>query len=342
VVSFDKLDEDIILSLASLAAVSLDNNLLYNEIEKLFDSLVLASVKAIEQRDPTTGGHSSRVALYSNALAKAVSEEKDLFKNINYSEDFFKGLNYACLLHDFGKVGVRENVLIKAKKLYPGMLEQILMRLDNLENNIRIKTLETKLMLDRADSSCKDKIKELDLSEAGEISKIEKYRQVIVQANEPAVLDSEPEQILAEIKNETANNILSEEEFEYLSIKRGSLTKTEREEIMSHVTHTYDFLKNIPWPESMEWIPEIARWHHEALDGTGYPDGKKSDELPFESRVMAVADIYDALTANDRPYKKAMPPEKALKILEEEARKGKLDGTLVDIFTKKEIYKIQS
>ncbi|MCL2792700.1 MAG: GAF domain-containing protein [Spirochaetaceae bacterium] len=339
VVSFDKLDEDIILALASLAAVSLDNNLLYQEIENLFESLVLASVKAIEQRDPTTGGHSSRVALYTIALAKAVAEEKELHQEAGYSEDQLKGLKYACLLHDFGKVGVRENVLVKAKKLYPGMLEHILVRLDNLVCNIKIKICEAKLALNKADSSYKDAVKELDLKEANEIAKIEKYREVIVKANEPAVLDSEPEQILAEIKNETGNKILSEKEFEFLNIKRGSLTKSERDEIISHASYTYDFLKNIPWPESMEWIPEIARWHHETLDGTGYPDGKRGDELPLESRLMAVADIFDALTASDRPYKKAMPLEQALKIIQEEAKKGKLDSGVVNLFIKKEVYK---
>ena len=339
VIPFDNLDEEIILSLASLTAVSLDNNFLYHEIEKLFDSLVSASVKAIEQRDPSTGGHSARVALYTVALARAVQEEENLFQDIEYSKDFFKGLEYACLLHDFGKVGVRENVLMKAKKLYPGMLEHILLRLDNLISDIKIKSLEAKFTLSQAGCLCEDELKAIDLKEANEISKIEKYREVIVKANDPAVLDAEPEKILAEIKNETENKILSEKEYEYLSIKRGSLTKTEREEIMSHVTFTYDLLKNIPWPESMEWIPEVAKSHHEALDGSGYPDGKCKGEVPFGSRLMAITDIFDALTASDRPYKKAMPAEQALKIIKEEAIKGKLDSTLVDIFIGKEVYK---
>jgi len=339
VIDFDKLDEEIILSLASLAAVSLDNNFLYNEIEKLFDSLVLASVKAIEQRDPTTGGHSSRVALYTIALAEAVAKDKNLFKQINYSDDQLKGLKYACLLHDFGKVGVRENVLVKSKKLYPGMLDLILLRLDNLMNNVKIKTLETKVMLSKTDPSYKDQIKELDIKETNEIAKLKKYRDFIMKANEPAVLDSDPEKVLSEIKNETGNNILSEKEFEYLSIKKGNLTKTEREEIMSHVSHTYDFLKNIPWPESMEWIPEVAKWHHETLDGSGYPDGKRREELPLESRLMAIADIFDALTASDRPYKKSLTVEQALKIIDTEAKRGKLDSDLVDLFIKKEVYK---
>lgn len=131
VLSFDSSDEEVVLSLASLAAVSLDNNQLYNEIENLFECLVKASAKAIEQRDPATSGHSLRVARYTVSLAEAVSEDNsEAFKDIAFTPDHLKGIRYACLLHDFGKVGVRENVLVKAKKLYPGMLELILMRLE--------------------------------------------------------------------------------------------------------------------------------------------------------------------------------------------------------------------
>ncbi len=134
VLSFDSSDEEVVLSLASLAAVSLDNNQLYNEIENLFECLVKASAKAIEQRDPATSGHSLRVARYTVSLAEAVSEDNsEAFKDIAFTPDHLKGIRYACLLHDFGKVGVRENVLVKAKKLYPGMLELILMRLEYIK-----------------------------------------------------------------------------------------------------------------------------------------------------------------------------------------------------------------
>ncbi len=340
VIPFNKLDEEIILSLSSLAAVSLDNNLLYNEIQELFECLVSASAKAIEQRDPATSGHSARVAQYTVALAEAVALEKERFNGVTFSEEHLKGLKFASLLHDFGKVGVRENVLVKAKKLYPGMLEQILLRLDNIVSNIKLKTLETKFALDPEDASYNKEIKELDSRESAEIAKIDKYRDAIIKANEPTVLDSAPEHILAEIKNDKKNNILSNTELEYLSVKKGSLTKKEREEIMLHASHTYDFLKNIPWPESMEWIPEVARWHHESIDGSGYPDGKKMGELPLDSRLMAVADVFDALTSSDRPYKKSITPEEALKILKEEAKRGKLDSNVVDIFIKREVYKV--
>ncbi|MDX9801286.1 MAG: HD domain-containing phosphohydrolase, partial [Spirochaetia bacterium] len=342
VIPFDHTDEEIVLSLSSLAAVSLDNNQLYHEIEDLFECLVMASAKAIEQRDPATSGHSSRVAKYTVMLAEAVSADKGFFKDITFTADHLKGLRYACLLHDFGKVGVRENVLVKAKKLYPGMLEQILLRFDNIRNNIKIKYLEAKLALDTSDPGYNAKLEELILNENIETVKIEKYRDTVIAANEPAVLDSDPGKILSEIKKEKNNAFLSKTEYEYLSVKRGSLTQKEREEIMSHAKHTYDFLKNIPWPENMAWIPEIAKGHHESLDGSGYPDGIKGDSIPFESRLMAVSDVFDALTASDRPYKRSVPVEKAVAIIRDEAASGKLDREVVKLFIESGIYKAAS
>lgn len=342
VLPFEKADEEIVLSLSSLAAVSLDNNQLYHEIEELFECLVRASAKAIEQRDPATSGHSSRVAQYTVMLAEAVSADNEFFSDVRFTDDQLKGLRYACLLHDFGKVGVRENVLVKAKKLYPGMLEQILLRFDNIKNNIKINYLEAKLALDSSDPEYKAKLEDLIVREGIETAKIGKYRETVISANEPAVLDSEPGEILAEIRKEKSHDFLSETEYEFLSVKRGSLTRKEREEIMSHARHTYDFLKNIPWPENMAWIPEIAKGHHEALDGSGYPDGIKGDAIPLESRLMAVSDIFDALTASDRPYKRSVPAEKAAAILQEEASAGRLDSEVVRLFIKSGIYKAVS
>jgi HD-GYP domain-containing protein (c-di-GMP phosphodiesterase class II) len=345
VVPFDKLDEDIILSLASLAAVSLDNNQLYNDIEYLFECLVTASVKAIEQRDPATSGHSLKVAQYTIETAKAISAKTEgVFKDVYFSEEHLKGLSYACFLHDFGKVGVRENVLLKAKKLYPGMLEQIMMRFDNISASIRIKTLEQKLSIllssKLSSADYERRAKELDDKEKDSIAKMERFKEVIIQANETSILDSAPEIILKEIKNDTDKNLLTDEEYNYLSIKKGSLTADERKEIISHVIHTYNFLKEIPWPESMEWIPNVARWHHETLDGTGYPDGKTGDTLPIESKIMAIADIFDALTASDRSYKKAIPVDKAYKILMDEANRGKLDKDIVNLFITDNIFQV--
>ncbi len=339
--SFDSSDEEVVLALSSLAAVSLDNNQLYNEIENLFECLVKASAKAIEQRDPATSGHSLRVAKYTVALAEAVSEDSSPdFRDIYYSPDHLKGLRYACLLHDFGKVGVRENVLVKAKKLYPGMLELINMRLEY----IRMKN-EAALVRKAFEGSVdRDSLTEfID----NEYEKTEMLKETISALNETSVLSSDPEELLSKVVSEKytdENNneqcIITDEESGYLAIKRGCLNNSERDEIQSHVVHTFEFLKNIPWPDYLSDIPEIARGHHEMLNGTGYPDGKKGDEILFESKMMAVADIYDALTASDRPYKRAVPADKALNILRAEADAGKLDSKIVDFFISRKIYEI--
>ncbi len=170
---------------------------------------------------------------------------------------------------------------------------------------------------------------------------------MIIDLNETTVLSSDPEELLSEVEREKYLNengqeisIITDEESGFLSIKRGCLNDSEREEIQSHVTHTFEFLENIPWPDYLSDIPEIAKGHHEMLNGSGYPDGKKGDEILFESKMMAVADIYDALTASDRPYKRAVPTDKALNILKAEADAGKLDKNIVDFFIKKKIYEV--
>lgn len=340
VVSFTKADEELVLSLSSLAAVSLDNNQLYTEINNLFECLVSASVEAIEQRDPATSGHSLRVAKYTVALAEVISKDKEVFKDIDFSEEHLKGLRFACLLHDFGKIGVREHVLMKAKKLYPGMIEQIILRFDSIEKEMIIKNLEKLLALDQSDKSYEEKVRVFREEKIIFHEKITKYKEIVVSANEPNILKEEPEQTLSEIFHDKEHAYLTQDEYALLSIKKGSLSENERKEIMSHVVYTYDFLKNIPWPESIEWIPEIAKWHHETLDGFGYPDQKTGDQLPIESKMMAVADIFDALSACDRPYKEAMPLKKVIDILGKEAESGKLDKDIVNIFVAKKVYKI--
>jgi HD-GYP domain-containing protein (c-di-GMP phosphodiesterase class II) len=160
------------------------------------------------------------------------------------------------------------------------------------------------------------------------------------------VLPEQAASVLEEIARQTFRDpdgheqaYLTPHELHFLQIRKGSLDETERREIESHVVHSYDFLLNIPWTEELSRIAEIVRGHHEKLNGTGYPDGVTGDELSLETRIMTVCDIFDALTASDRPYKKAMPVEKALQILEWEARDGMLDKDVVDLFIKSKAYR---
>ncbi|MBI9107711.1 MAG: GAF domain-containing protein [Spirochaetales bacterium] len=327
---FDREDENIVLSLASQAAVSLENNILYNEIETLFEGFVAASVKAIESRDPTTSGHSSRVAGYSVAVARAINDKNDgPFGGIMFTDDQLKEFRYAGLLHDFGKVGVREAVLVKAKKLYPGQLELLKMRFAYIR-----KCAELEYALNQDEQKYQDEIREID-----------EALSIISASDEPSMNIENPASSLEEYHGRiytapdgSIGTWLTDYELELLSINKGSLTASEREEIESHVVHSQDFLQNIPWTSSLKGLPGIARGHHERLDGTGYPDGIGARDLSLQSRIMAVADIYDALTANDRPYKKALSSDIALEIIREEAEANHLDGDIVDIFIKSRIY----
>ena len=348
VIPFSKDIEPMVLSLASQAAVSLENNLLYEEIETLFEGFVKASVQAIESRDPTTSGHSNRVAVYTVSLAKAVDRvDNGAWAGTHFTAEHLKEIRYASLLHDFGKVGVREHVLVKAKKLYPAQMDLVKLRFGYIQKsmlNAFLKERFETLLNGGKDEYLKSK-EELDRRESEYLAEIEKFVQNILTANEPSVLAEEPARILDEIHGKTFEvpgqepvPFLNDDEYIKLSIKKGSLDEAERKEIESHVTHTYMFLKTIPWTKEMRDIPNIAYGHHEKLGGDGYPRGISSPQIPVQTRMMTVSDIFDALTASDRPYKRAVPAQKALDILNIEVKEKKLDPELVKIFIEAKIW----
>lgn len=322
-------------ALASLAAVALENSQLYQAIQELFEGFVRASVKAIEQRDPTTSGHSMRVSILTTSLAEAVDRaESGRFAGMHFDEITLRELKYAGLLHDFGKVGVREEVLVKGKKLYPFELERIWWRIQYQKKNIQFQTMQKKYAAKRP-----EEVAQIEAWEAAELKRIEEVYQTILRADEPTVLPEGDFQFLQEIRRmpfETPGNtiepLLSEDEAKVLSIRKGSLDDKERLEIESHVTHSYNFLTKIPWTQDLGGIPDIAYAHHEKLNGKGYPRHLQNPDIPIQAKMMAVADIFDALSASDRPYKKALPVQKALDILKMEAKDGMLDSDLVDLF----------
>ena len=348
VIPFSRDLEPLVLSLASQAAVSLENNMLYQEIETLFEGFVKASVQAIESRDPTTSGHSNRVALYTVSLAQAVDRiGTGSYRDVHFNREHLKEIRYASLLHDFGKVGVREHVLVKAKKLYPHQLDFVKLRFDFIQKAMLYGLLKERFdSLSNAGLEGYLKVKgEFDRREQQWLAEIDSYLKTIVAVNEPKVLEEEPARILEEIHGKTflekggqAVPFLTDDEYIKLRIKKGSLDEEEFKMIQSHVTHTYQFLKTIPWTKEMKAIPDIAYGHHEKLDGKGYPRGLLAAEIPVQSRMMTVSDIYDALTASDRPYKSAVPPRKALDILTKEVEMKQLDRELVDIFIESKVW----
>jgi len=348
VVPFSPDIEPVVRSLASQAAVSLENNRLYQEIETLFEGFVKASVQAIESRDPTTSGHSNRVAVYTVSLAQAVDRAGiGAYKDTHFTSEHLKEIRYASLLHDFGKVGVRENVLVKAKKLYPQRMDLLKMRFGYIKKSMLYGLMKERFELlsrEGADGYGKAKA-DLDRKESEYITEIDRYLKTIVTADTPNVLAEEPDRILDEIHGKTFIEedgtpipYLDEDEYMKLKIRKGSLDDKEREEIESHVTHTYRFLRTIPWTKEMRQIPEIAWGHHEKLTGRGYPRGIPGTEIAVQTRMMTVSDIFDALTASDRPYKPAVPAQRALDILNLEVKDEELDADLVKIFIDSKIW----
>jgi HD-GYP domain-containing protein (c-di-GMP phosphodiesterase class II) len=339
VVPFDERSEKLLATLAAQAGISLENALLYAEIRSLFEGFVSASVEAIEQRDPTTSGHSRRVADLTLNLARAVEiESGGPYSDVYFTAEDLRELEYASLLHDFGKIGVREEVLVKAKKLYPAQLAAIRQRFDLAARALEVGALEKKLALVRAGAPAGDLAAADDELAEGR-ARLEEAFRAVSSANEPTVLNEGDFARLGALARETFAGIdgaplplLTVPEIESLSVRRGSLTKSEFDQIQDHVKHTRRFLEAIPWGRGFRRVPVIAGSHHERLDGTGYPFGLRAEQIPLQAKMMSISDIFDALTAKDRPYKRAVPIDRALDILGAEVDARHIDGELVRIF----------
>ena len=348
VIPFDDRSEQLSSTLASQAGISLENTVLYEDIRRLFDGFVTAAVTAIESRDPTTSGHSHRVAQLTVGLAEMVDKESSgAYAATHFGAENLKEIEYAGLLHDFGKVGVREQVLVKAKKLYEPDRELLLSRFDLIRRSVEVDHLRRKFELAQRVGwhESQARFVELDEDLTRRLAEVDAHVAFILQSNEPTVLAQGSFEKLEEIAQQSfvdprgeMRPYLLPREVEALRLPRGSLTTEERLEIESHVVHTYNFLETIPWGRRLGAIPTIAGSHHEKLDGTGYPRGLKSAEIRVESKMMAIADIFDALTASDRPYKRAVPVEKALDIIDSEVRGGKCDAELFRIFVATKIW----
>ncbi|PYQ12268.1 MAG: phosphohydrolase [Acidobacteria bacterium] len=346
VVPFTSVDEELVNSLASQAAVAFENTRLIQDIRNLFDSFVRASVTAIESRDPTTSGHSGRVAILTVGLAEKVDAlEAPPFRDVSFTRDQLQEIKYASLLHDFGKVGVREKVLIKGKKLYVGELLLLRQRFAYIKRTMEAEHLRAKLEQLTAGHASPELLTQMDRAHEKGQEDIDQILGMILQANEPTILEEESFRALMDLPNRTYTDgegnrqpFLSPNELSALSIRKGSLSEKERREIESHVTHTFRFLSEIPWTGEFRRVPEIAYAHHEKMDGTGYPRKLAAGDIPIQSRMMTISDIFDALVAWDRPYKKSVPVERALDILRDEARTGKLDTQLLDVFVAAKVY----
>ncbi len=338
-------------ALASQAAVSIENSQLYEEIERLFEGFVRASIHAVEQRDPTTFGHSSRVADKTVGLAEVVDRvDQGPYRDVTFTRQDMRAIEYAGLLHDFGKVGVKEHMLVKAKKLYPHALTQVKQRHAFIRRTVEAKFYQQLVeYVESGRGGYEDFKKALVREHERQVKELDLFMQIVLESNEPTVL---PEGTFGALLDHAARYYedlegkqqpyLTQQEVQYLTIRKGSLDQEERKQIERHVEHTYDFLSKIPWTTELRSIPHIARGHHEKLDGSGYPRQLRGvEQIPIQTRMMTITDIYDALTAADRPYKSKLSPDRALQIMEHEVAEGQLDQPLFRLFVEAEVFKRQ-
>ena len=326
--NFDEKDERLISIIAGQAALAIENSMLLDEQEQLIEGFVNACVTSIEARDPVTSGHSKRVSNLTVGLAQAVNRtEAGPLREVCFTPAQLREMRFAAMLHDVGKIGVKEEILQKEKKLLPHEFDVISMRL-------KLMRMQMMLLQETGEDDYRREIHRLDLA-----------CRRLVEANEPSSSRTFAYEVIKDLQSlqvpfETGEILtaLTDDEVQKLTVARGNLSASERYEVESHVSKTFDILKMIPWSRGLEQVPEIAYKHHEKLDGTGYPQRLTADQIPPQTRMMTICDIYDALTARDRPYKLAMTPERALDIIAANVTAGKLDSAYFDVFLKARIY----
>jgi HD-GYP domain-containing protein (c-di-GMP phosphodiesterase class II) len=336
--------EKVISSLASQAAISLTNMQLLAEIENLFNSFVEVMATAIDARTPYNANHTRRVALLAGELAQALNE----IHEGPWADEFFDETRSAQLvmagwLHDIGKISTPLSVMNKSTRIEAD-LALVIQRFDYLASDLENRYLRRKLELMSSDGS--HALPELEEWRQKELAFLEEARQLIIKVDSPATfVDKEILQRLQEIARRTYRDYrgeehpwLTENELKSLSVAKGTLTDEERRVMEDHVLVTQRMLEKIPFTSKLKDVPYFASIHHEHLDGKGYPLGLKGHEIPLEGRILALVDVFDALTAADRPYKKAMPVEQALKILGFMVKDGELDGDLLKIFSDAKVW----
>jgi 3',5'-cyclic-nucleotide phosphodiesterase len=341
--AFREQDLEMLTGVCAEAAVTLKNFQLYSDIEGLLDGFVRASVQAIEERDPVTAGHSFRVAGYAERLADALGRSAVAMPERRFTREQMREIRYAALLHDFGKVGVREHVLRKEKKLHHAEMHAVEQRFLHvracLERQAWRGLVEQHAAHAMSSADFRQRQHDIEQSLRLEFDRLDRFLAMIKSANEPAISKSD---IVPELGDAMAwccpqpegpsLKLLTEEEHAALGVTRGCLTPDERRQIEAHVADSYSFLILIPWTRDLAGVPSIAHGHHEKLDGSGYPMGLRAPQISAQTRILTICDIYDALTAGDRPYKKAMPPDRALDLIAMECRAGHLDEQLFSVF----------
>ncbi|HEY6821396.1 MAG TPA: HD domain-containing phosphohydrolase [Burkholderiales bacterium] len=347
-ISFSASDERLTESLASQAAIALTNRMLINQLEQLFESFIDVINTAIDEKSPYTGGHCQRVPVLTMLLAEAVNETKDgPLKDFHMSDKDRYELKIAGLLHDCGKVTTPVHVVDKATKLETifDRVKLLDTRFEVLKRDAEIESLKrTAYLLEKKDrmgvaeedKRLRDRLRQLDddrnflhaCNIGGErmrdedvdrVQKIARYRWRDEAGHEADFLTAD------EVKN--------------LTIRAGTLTDEERKVINHHIVATIRMLEHLPWPRHLTNVPEYAGGHHERMDGKGYPKGLTREQMSVQARCMGIADIFEALTAKDRPYKKGKTLSESLEILGRMRLGNHVDPDLFDVFVRRKVYR---
>lgn len=341
---FSELDQQVVESLASQAAVTITNRSLIDAQRHLFDAMIQLIANAIDEKSPYTGGHCRRVPELTNMLAEAACDiQVGPLKDFNLTEEEKYALDVAGWLHDCGKITTPEYVVDKGTKLETifDRIKLVDTRFEVLKRDKEIEALQRKLTehgieVDlQADESYQSQLKQIN-EDKGFIRKSNIGGEFMSEEDMEHVKKIAKHRWSDPDGNE--DNILTDNEIQNLMIGRGTLTLREREIINNHITVTIQMLKSLPYPKHLLQVPEYAGGHHEKMDGTGYPLGLKREEMSVPARIMGIADIFEALTAGDRPYKKAMPLSMALKILGKMKLESHVDPDLFDVFINEKVY----
>lgn len=337
ITSFSQLDQYLVESLASQAAVILSNRQLIEDQKKLFDAFIQLIAKTIDEKSPYTGSHCRRVPVITLMLAKAVCQmDKGPLKDFTMTEEELYELEVAAWLHDCGKITTPEAVVDKATKLEEifDRIHLIDTRFEVLKRDLVIQYLQKKV------GKPKNQLLEHELNQ------LDKERELVRACN----VGGEhllPEQRAAMIRvakykwtgpSGIEEPFLSDMEIQQLTIPKGTLSLHEREIIKKHVSVTIKMLESLPYPKNLKNVPKLAGSHHEKIDGSGYPLGLTRDQMSIPARMIAIADVFEALTSGDRPYKKAMSLTQALNIMKQMKKNGHIDPDLFDVFMNQKIY----
>ncbi len=354
VTAFGQTEQRVAESLASQAALALTNQRLLVQLEKLFESLITLINAAIDEKSPYTGGHCQRVPVLTMLLAEAANRtERGGLAGFRMTERDRYELRIAGMLHDCGKITTPVHVVDKASKL-EGIFDRIHLvdaRFEVLKRDARIAALEARLAVERdrkwSEGERIARLDTIDAALASTLAEIDADSKFLRCANLGA--ESMPESDRNRVREIAARysfrgndgeclTILKVDEVECLTVRYGTLTDAERRTINSHIDSTIRMLEALPWPKHLANVPAYAGAHHERMDGKGYPRGLTGAEMPVQARIMAIADVFEALTAPDRPYKKGKTLSEAVTILGSMCLKGHIDPDLFDVFVREKVY----